>query len=75
VRGASGDQQRGIKRTLTVEAGLRDEISPNLDLTTEYRFSQAEAAKFSGIADTANQHFSDHLLSVGFTYHLSPGGW
>jgi OmpA-OmpF porin, OOP family len=58
-----------------VEGGLRDEISPNLDLTTEYRFSQAEAAKFNGIADMANQHFSDHLLSVGFTYHLSPGGW
>lgn len=58
-----------------VEAGLRDEISPNLELTTEYRFSQAQAAKFDGLADTANQHFSDHLLSVGFTYHLASGGW
>jgi OmpA-OmpF porin, OOP family len=58
-----------------VEAGLRDEISPNLELTTEYRFSQAQAAKFAGLADTANQHFSDHLLSVGFTYHLDSGGW
>lgn len=57
-----------------LEAGLRDEIAPNLELTTEYRFSQAEAARLNGIADMANQHFSDHLLSVGFTYHFAPGG-
>lgn len=56
------------------EAGLRDEISPNLEMFGEYRFSQAEAAKLNGVADAANQHFSDHLLSVGFTYHFAPGG-
>ncbi len=57
-----------------VEAGLRDEIAPNLEMFGEYRFSQAAAAKFTDVTDTANQHFSDHLFSVGFTYHFSPGG-
>lgn len=58
-----------------VEGGLRDQITPNLEMFGEYRFSQAAAARLTGIDDSANQHFADHLFSVGFTYHLSPGGW
>jgi opacity protein-like surface antigen len=55
------------------EAGIRHSFSPNLEMFTEYRFSQAEAGRFTGPSGDANQHFSDHLINVGLTYHLAPG--
>jgi OmpA-OmpF porin, OOP family len=67
IDGESGNKW---KPAYQLEAGVRDDISPSLSLFGEYRFSQAEAARFDGALGAANQHFSDNLLSVGVTYHL-----
>lgn len=61
------------KPAYQAEAGLRDDVSPEFSLFGEYRFSQAEAAKFSNGFDQAHQHYSDHALLAGLTYHL--GSW
>jgi opacity protein-like surface antigen len=67
IDGYSGDKWRPAYQ---LEAGLRDDLTPQVSLFGEYRFSQSEAAKFAVSTDVANQHFSDHLLMMGITYHL-----
>jgi opacity protein-like surface antigen len=51
---------------------LRDDISNQLSLFGGYRFTQAESVKMSDptIPDAATQHFSDHVIMAGVTYHL-----
>jgi len=53
-----------------MEVGLRYDLSPQMSLFGEYRFSQSEATKLSDATDIAHQHFSDHLLTIGLSYHL-----
>jgi opacity protein-like surface antigen len=69
VDGYSG---RAWKPGYLLEAGLRDDISNQLSLFGGYRFTQAESVKMSDptIPDTATQHFSDHVIMAGVTYHL-----
>jgi opacity protein-like surface antigen len=67
IEGYSGNKWRPAYQ---LEAGLRDDLTPQFSLFGEYRFTQSEAAKLSDPIDTANQHFSDHLLMMGITYHL-----
>ena len=67
INGFSGDQW---KPAYQLEVGLRKDLSPQLSLFGEYRFSQSEAAKLSTATDIARQHFSDHLLTVGLSYRL-----
>jgi opacity protein-like surface antigen len=54
------------KPAYQAEAGLRKDISPKMSVFGEYRFSQSEAADIGG----AHQHFADHGLLAGLTYHL-----
>jgi opacity protein-like surface antigen len=69
IDGYSG---RAWKPGYLLEAGLRDDISDQLSLFGGYRFTQAESVKMSdpAIPDTATQHFSDHVIMAGVTYHL-----
>jgi opacity protein-like surface antigen len=67
INGYSGDKWRPAYQ---LEAGLRRDLTPQVSLFGEYRFSQSEAAKWAGPTDYGNQHFSDHLLTAGITYHL-----
>lgn len=67
INGYSGDKWRPAYQ---LEAGLRDNLTPQISLFTEYRFSQSEATKLVGTANSANQHFSNHALMMGITYHL-----
>lgn len=67
IGGYSGDKWRPAYQ---LEAGLRKDLTPQISLFGEYRFSQSEAAKWTGPTDFANQNFSDHLLMAGITYHL-----
>lgn len=67
VAGYSGNVWRPAYQ---LEAGLRDDLSPRLSLFGEYRWQQAEAAKWPGSADSANQQFSANLVTVGLSYHL-----
>lgn len=55
-----------------LEAGLRDDITSQLSLFGGYRFTQAESGTMRDpvVPDTASQHFSDHVLMAGLTYHL-----
>lgn len=63
---------RAWKPGYLLEAGLRDDISNQLSLFGGYRFTQAESVKMSdpSLPDTATQHFSDHVIMAGVTYHL-----
>jgi opacity protein-like surface antigen len=67
VAGYSG---RAWKPAYQAEAGLRSDISRNVSLYGEYRFSQSESAQMNNGVDTAHQHFADHGLMAGLTYHI-----
>jgi opacity protein-like surface antigen len=67
VAGYSG---RAWKPAYQVEAGLRGDLSQQLSLFGQYRFSQSESATMHSVTDFAHQHFSDHGLLAGLTYHL-----
>jgi opacity protein-like surface antigen len=58
------------KPAYQAEAGLRTDISPKISVFGEYRFSQSEAADLSSGGVSAHQHFADHGLLAGLTYHL-----
>ncbi|MDE2164238.1 MAG: porin family protein [Alphaproteobacteria bacterium] len=60
------------KPAYQLEAGLREKLGDNTSLFTEYRFTQSEAARFANANDMANQHFDDHLLLAGVSYHFNP---
>ena len=62
----AGLQDSDWKPAYQAEAGLRTDISPKMSVFGEYRFSQSEAADL----DAAHQHFADHGLLAGLTYHL-----
>jgi opacity protein-like surface antigen len=71
VGGEIGSYQgRAWKPAYQAEAGLRGDISQQVSLFGEYRFSQSESAAMSDGIDRAHQHFSDHGLMAGLTYHL-----
>lgn len=53
-----------------LDAGLRHQISKDVDLFGEYRFSQSEASHLDGGGLSANQHFSDHAILAGLRFHL-----
>ncbi len=63
---AAGLSDSDWKPAYQAEAGLRADVSQKVSVFGEYRFSQSEAADI----DTAHQHFADHGLLVGLTYHL-----
>ena len=63
---AAGFQDADWKPSYQAEAGLRADVSQKVSLFGEYRFSQSEAAQM----DDAHQHFADHGLLAGLTYHL-----
>jgi opacity protein-like surface antigen len=70
---ADGYEGRSWKPGYELEAGLRDDITHQLSVFGGYRFSQAESVRMTDptIPDSATQHFSDHLLMAGLTYHLN----
>jgi opacity protein-like surface antigen len=63
---AAGLSDSDWKPAYQAEAGLRADVSQKVSLFGEYRFSQSEAAEI----DDAHQHFADHGLLAGLTYHL-----
>jgi opacity protein-like surface antigen len=66
----NGYEGRAWKPAYQAEAGLRGDLSQNVSLYTEYRFSQSASASMDNGADLAHQHFSDHGLLAGLTYHI-----
>jgi opacity protein-like surface antigen len=58
------------KPAYQAEAGLRTNISDKVSLFGEYRFSQSEAADLSLGGTNAHQHFADHSILAGLTYHM-----
>jgi OmpA-OmpF porin, OOP family len=58
------------KPAYQAEAGLRTNISDKVSLFGEYRFSQSEAAGLSLGGASAHQHFADHGILAGLTYHM-----
>jgi opacity protein-like surface antigen len=54
-----------------VEAGLRHELGEDVSVFSEFRFSQSESVALSSGSDIAHQHFADHLLLVGLSYHVN----
>lgn len=58
------------KPAYQAEAGLRTNISDKVSLFGEYRFSQSEAADLSLGGANAHQHFADHSILAGLTYHM-----
>lgn len=62
VAGVSGHDW---KPAYQAEAGLRDDVTDRMSVFGEYRFTQSEAAEVEG----DHQHFSDHGLLAGLTYH------
>lgn len=67
INGLSGNRWRPAYQ---LEGGLRDDLSPQTSIFAEYRFTQSEATKLTNSVDLGNQHFSDHLLLAGVTFHL-----
>jgi opacity protein-like surface antigen len=63
---AAGLQDSDWKPAYQAEAGLRADVSQKVSVFGEYHFSQSEAADI----DSAHQHFADHGLLAGLTYHL-----
>jgi len=58
------------KPAYQAEAGLRKDLSNKVSLFGEYRFSQSEAADLSAGGLDAHQHFADHGVLAGLTYHM-----
>jgi opacity protein-like surface antigen len=61
---------RAWKPAYQAEAGLRSDLSQQMSLFGEYRFSQSESTHMTDGVDVAHQHFSDHGLMAGLTYHF-----
>lgn len=55
-----------------LEAGLRKDISNQISVFGGYRFTQALSVDMRDplLADNATQHFSNHAVTAGLTYHL-----
>lgn len=66
----AGLQDSDWKPAYQAEAGLRADVSQKVSVFGEYRFSQSEAADLSNAGVSAHQHFADHGLLAGLTYHM-----
>lgn len=66
----NGASDSGWKPAYQAEAGLRTNISDKVSLFGEYRFSQSEAANLSLGGTDMHQHFADHSILAGLTYHM-----
>ncbi len=66
----AGYTGRAWKPAYQAEAGLRGDLSQQVSLFGEYRFSQSESTAMSNGADLAHQHFADHGLMAGLTLYL-----
>jgi OOP family OmpA-OmpF porin len=62
---------RDWKPAYQAEAGLRTDVTDQVSMFGEYRFSQSEAVTLADATDTAHQHFSDHGLLAGFSFKLN----
>lgn len=62
---------RDWKPAYQAEAGLRTDVSDNVSLFGEYRFSQSASVTLADATDTAHQHFSDHGLLAGLSFSLN----
>jgi len=65
-----GFQDTDWKPAYQAEAGLRTDLSQQVSLFGEYRFQQSEATDLSSGGASAHQHFADHGLLAGLTYHM-----
>jgi opacity protein-like surface antigen len=66
----NGANDADWKPAYQAEAGLRTNLSEKVSLFGEYRFSQSEAADLSLGGANAHQHFADHSILAGLTYHM-----
>ncbi len=66
----AGAHDADWKPAYQAEAGLRKDISDKVSVFGEYRFSQSEAADLDLGGVDAHQHFSDHGVLAGLTYHM-----
>jgi len=66
----AGAHDADWKPAYQAEAGLRTNISDKVSVFGEYRFSQSEAADLSFGGASAHQHFADHGILAGLTYHM-----
>jgi opacity protein-like surface antigen len=72
VGGAVGTLRgRDWKPAYQAEAGLRTDVSANVSMFGEYRFSQSESVTLADATDTTHQHFSDHGLLAGLSFKLN----
>jgi opacity protein-like surface antigen len=62
---------RAWKPAYQAEAGLRDDLTDQVSLFGEYRFSQSESVTMSDPTDSAHQHFADHALLAGLSYKIT----
>jgi opacity protein-like surface antigen len=58
------------KPAYQAEAGLRTNISEKVSVFGEYRFSQSEAGSLDLGGTNVHQHFADHGILAGLTYHM-----
>ena len=65
-----GLRGRAWKPAYQAEAGLRTDVSTNIALFGEYRFSQSESVTLADSSDIAHQHFSDHALLAGLSFKI-----
>jgi opacity protein-like surface antigen len=66
----NGAHDSNWKPAYQAEAGLRTNISDKVSVFGEYRFSQSEAADLSLGGANVHQHFADHGILAGLTYHM-----
>lgn len=66
----NGAHDADWKPAYQAEAGLRTNISDKMSVFGEYRFSQSEAADLSLGGANVHQHFADHGIMAGLTYHM-----
>jgi opacity protein-like surface antigen len=51
--------------------GLPDDLTDQVSLFGEYRFSRSESVSMTDPTDSAHQHFADHALLAGLSYRLT----
>jgi hypothetical protein len=54
-----------VEACVSGAGGLRGDVSRDLSLFGEYRFTQSESASMRSATDLAHQHFADHGLMLG----------
>lgn len=66
----AGMHGQNWKPAYQLEAGLRHEISDDVSVFGEYRWTQSESSEISGGGASARQNFSNNALLAGVTYSL-----